>query len=66
MKEMIWLTLVQALYITNKGIYKPKEEKTYLWTCGASDNSDQPVHLRSLIRWDAQANQNLRWPPEEI
>ena len=29
---------------------EPKRQKTYLWICAPSEDSDQPVHSRSLIR----------------
>ena len=30
--------------------YEPKGQKTYHRTCALSEDSDQPAHLRSLIR----------------
>ena len=31
-------------------IFEPQRQTAYLWTCAPCEDSDQPAHLRSLIR----------------
>ena len=39
----------QPLLMSQRGIFEPQREKTYLWTCAPKEDSDQPANTRSLI-----------------
>ena len=46
---VVIFSMLLSFFSFSFSLYKPQRQKTYLWTSAPSENSDQPVHMHSLI-----------------